>query len=265
MKLLNSFSGLALVLLLASTSLADLQVMVRDAVTVETITPTITTQLQTVDGDLIGEPVTTTGEPTTKPGKPAVLLLLASDRDLSDRNNVLVRIKCKTAAAVEIGPASYLISEAGKHSITVVVLAQNPLSWDEAELTVVVGEPEPEPEPDPPPKPEPDPIPDTPEDRFDNIGQRVAVWSQGIPGGQAVAALYRNHAGLLRADPSQTINSVSDSLMRSLSSVTAIERFTEVRKKVSADLTQRWSRDGLGRVDLADYYDAVATGLEASR
>ena len=240
-------------MLFCSPALADLSAKVSAVKTVQTITPEIVTQMVAEDGTPIGAPVKEVGEPVVHEGQPAALLTITSDRDLSDGSNVLVRVKCKTGKATTLEPGAYLFNEPGTHAVDIMVLGQNPLSLDEESVEVVIGTPV-------PPVP---PTPDVPADRFENIGQRVAIWTTGatFTGNARVAAIFKAHEAMLRADPSQTINSVSESLSRSLTALPEAAAYIDVRKAITADLAQRWSRDRLGRIDLADYYACVALGL----
>ena len=86
-----------------------------------------------------------------------------------------------------------------------------------------------------------------------------------MPARGSIAAVYRTHSRLLRADPSHTVGSVSTSLVAALSAIAEIDQYTEVRQRLNADLMPRWDAGSMGRVDLADYYDAIAAGLEGAR
>lgn len=244
--------------MLCSPAIAELSIEVSAAKSVQTITPETVTQVVAEDGTNIGEPIREVGEPIVKEGQPAALVSLTCDRDLSDASNVLVRLKCATAKATVVKPGLYLFDTPGTHVVEVMVLGQNPLSIDEETISVTIGKPV------PPVPPEP-PTPDVPEDRFENIGQRAAKWAAGLPSRQEAAKVFVSHAELLRSDPSHTINSVSKSLSSALSVAPWSASYVEFRKMITADLAQRWDRDRLGRVDLADYYSAVALGIGGAK
>lgn len=160
-------SLLALVLsTLASVALADLSVEVKRVYTVQTTTPTISTQMVLEDGTPIGQATTTTGEPTVGPKQEAAALVIRSDRDLNDTENVLLKIRCDTASFTKLAPNGFVTDSPGTHSVRVMVLGQNPLSWDEELVRVVVGKPI------PPPPPPPPPLPDNPAP-IDGPGFRV--------------------------------------------------------------------------------------------
>lgn len=245
-----------LLLLLSTPCFADLNVAVKQLITTETVTPTIVTQLTLEDGTTIGEPIVAYGEPTVKEGGYASLLLLVSDRDLTDPKTTYVRIKCKTAVVKKYSPDSYIVSTPGKHEVEIMVIGLDPLFIEEITTTVINGEPI-------PPEPIPLPVPPVPEDEFDNIGQRVAEWSAGIAGAKKAASVYRTTANLLSSDPTQTINSASAYLVDELKKLPEYNNFTQVRSNINADLTQRWDRGPMSRGTLADYYNAIAAGLEA--
>ena len=143
----------------SATALAELTVTVKDARTIITVTPEIITQIETVDGDRIGQAVREVGPPVVKPSAPSVVLLLQSDRDLAKS---LVKIRSSTAEAVKVDDATYVVSKPGTHTLQVNVISDGPLQWDDETVTVTVGEsptPEPAPDPDPTPDPAPDPHP----------------------------------------------------------------------------------------------------------
>lgn len=135
--------------LLCNLCYADLSVTVKTAVMVETITPHITTQMQTTDGYALGSPTETIGEIEVREGQAVALIFIESGRDLADTANVLVKVRSKTTEVKSIDTGVYAVDTPGTHLINIVVLAQNPLSWDEAEVTVEVGEVEPPPSPIP--------------------------------------------------------------------------------------------------------------------
>lgn len=121
-----------------------------------------------------------------------------------------------------------------------------------------VGEPEP---PEPPDPPDP-PAPDVPDDQFQNIGKRVALWATGFDEAGEVAEAYRDAASSLRTDPQSTVDSVSADLISSLKDDVDFDAYaSEIGTNINADLQERWP---MSKGVLADYYDAVAVGLEAA-
>ncbi len=148
--------GILTLLLCSQAALAELTVTVKPAQTVVTVTPEIVTQLETVDGEKIGEAVREVGPAVVRPATPAAVLSIKSDRDLSKS---LVKIKCTTADVQMIETGVYVVSKAGRHVLDVNVISESPLQWDDETVTVTVGDvPPPEPGPTPPPIP-PGPTP----------------------------------------------------------------------------------------------------------
>lgn len=135
-------------------SAQDISIDVRKASAVQTVTPQIVTQITLDDGTPIGGTVRSTGNIETKSGQPVGLFFVKSTRDLKDENNVLVKIKCETSSVLKIGTGVYAIGTPGTHSVTIIVLGQNPLSWEEESFEVPVGS-----GPTPPPGPTPDNVP----------------------------------------------------------------------------------------------------------
>lgn len=148
--------GILTLLLCSQAALAELTVTVKPAQTIVTVTPEIVTQLETVDGEKIGEAVREVGPAAVRPATPAAVLSIKSDRDLSKS---LVKIRSATAEAAKVSDSIYVVSKPGKHVLQVNVISDNPLQWDDQTVTVIVGNPEPEPLPPPDPEPTPDPHP----------------------------------------------------------------------------------------------------------
>ena len=247
--------ALLITLCLASTALAELRVEVKPLFSVQTIVPTITTQLQLSDGTPIGPPATVQGDEQVGAKSPAAAIVLSSDRDLNDTQNVLVRTRCNTATFSRLSPDTLFTDTPGKHLVLVMVLAQNPLGWDEQVVTVEVGPPA------PPPLPPPPPIPN---DRFDNIGQRVYVWAVSIPEAdrKTAGSIYAKYATYLLTTPSATIESASTMLVAELDRMSNAQIHKAYRDNVNVDAQQRnpWTMQ-----DAADYWRAIAIGLGYSQ
>lgn len=110
--------------------------------------------------------------------------------------------------------------------------------------------------------PKPPPVPP---DAFENIGQRVAEWSMGLPKRKVVAAGYRACADRLENDPSHTINSSIDLMMAERTKVLTAEELQQYKTlldPLNTDLKKRWP---LQRSVLADYFVCIALGLEAGQ
>ena len=118
-------------------------------------TTTVDRQLVLADGTLCGSPETIKDEHIVDKDGKVVGFKLNSDRDLSDENNTLVKISSETCEPAKVSTGIYTITKPGSHTIKAIVLAQNPLSWDEKVFTLTIGKPEPGPEPEPPTPPTP--------------------------------------------------------------------------------------------------------------
>lgn len=110
-------------------------------------TTTVDRQLVLADGTLCGSPETIKDERIVDKDGKVVGFKLNSDRDLSDENNTLVKISSETCEPAKVSTGIYTVTKVGSHTIKAIVLAQNPLSWDEKVFTIIIGQPEP---PNPP-------------------------------------------------------------------------------------------------------------------
>lgn len=155
--------------------------------------------------------------------------------------------------ARRVSEHEYLIESTGQ--ITVIVTAFDP-GLEKKIKTITLGEPPP---PPPPPTPPPPPVPD---DLFGNIGKRAFEWSAGLAQPKDVAQCYREVAKSLRETPSLTVNAASEAMVacRSNKLGPAIDAWKPFIDNVFKDLSSRWPLD---KGSLADFYDAVAVGLEA--
>lgn len=124
------------------------------------------------------------------------------------------------------------------------------------------GKPDPKPDDD---EDDDDDPPDVPPDKFDNIGRRVAQWASGLPRSGEAANVYRKCAKMLREDASVTMNVVSKTLTEGLKSSVDFGVYTSVWKNINADHTKRWNADRMTSTELAEYYDAIANGLDGAK
>lgn len=130
-------SLLALCLFLVPSLLfADLTVTTKQAQTKSAAVTQTTTQVETLDGDKIGDPVLTVSNPVEQPAAPAVVVFLKSDRDLEKS---LVKIKCRTAEAILIETGVFVVTTPGTHELDVNVISEQPLQWDDQLITITVG------------------------------------------------------------------------------------------------------------------------------
>jgi len=104
--------------------------------------------------------------------------------------------------------------------------------------------------------------PDVPSDAFDNVGQRVAGWAKGLDGTEKAAKCYRDAVKTLREEK-LTINSVNAKLLLDLADAVAYEEYRTVWDNINKDANTRWA--GITRFKLADYYDAIAAGLDGAK
>jgi hypothetical protein len=133
--------------------------------------------------------------------------------------------------------------------------------YTDEEIDFQIG-PAPAPEPDPDVPPPVPPTPDVPPDVYDNIGQRVAQWTKGLPANAAIGAIYLKHAKLLRGgDLNSTITEQGAKLKAELNATPGYTQYTTFATNLNADLSQRWAARPLGKGELADYWTFIALGL----
>ena len=139
--------------------------------------------------------------------------------------------------------------------------------WDKRinETSIVTAELESAP-PGPGPGPGPDPVPNptVPDDRFENIGKRVASWATGLPKRKEVAAVYRNAAKRLRTDLAATVNIVTSEIesQRTVILTGSADSYAKLIANLNDDVKKRWP---LTKRDLSDYCEAIAAGLESDQ
>lgn len=173
------------------------------------------------------------------------------------------RVKVKTLS-VKDGMHEFLVLGSGKINIDAFIV-----DWESQEidfqfftLNIVDEDVKPEPEPDKPDPDKPDePDPTIPDDDFDNLGQRVYIWSKGLEKRKEAAEIYKQSADMLKGDPTRTIDDVANYMVKSLKEKIDYEAYASLRANVNADLQQRWSIAPLPRGVLADYYMAIHNGL----
>jgi hypothetical protein len=176
----------------------------------------------------------------------------------------------QTVELEKISNTEWLLSQPGKYAVEATSFDPDK-GIDEKTIEVVLdGSPSPPapgptppgpgpgPEPTPPPGPTPGPVP---VDEFDNIGQRVASWSVGLPKKAQVSACYVRAATRLFEDPTATINSVSADLVNCRTSLLGNDAslYIALTDKLNADLKARWP---MSKGTLADYFVAISKGLQ---
>lgn len=179
-----------------------------------------------------------------------------------------VRVKARTSLfessnLEKIGEGVYLLVGPGKYALE--VLAFDPEKGIDERVVRVelesIGPDEPD-EPDVPDEPDnPTPVPP---DSFNNIGQRVDKAAANLPKRAEVAKIYRDGAKDLRENPSVTVNDVFESIFSKRVSLLGsdVEKWKPVTDLVSTDVRGRFP---MARLVIAEYFDAVAVGLEGAR
>jgi hypothetical protein len=174
-----------------------------------------------------------------------------------------VKIKARRSlfdfgTVTKIGENEWMLVGSGRYAVEITTFDPE-IGIDETVVEVVLGDPEPEPEP---PAPEPDvPTPGpVPPDAFDNIGQRVAKVTAGLPKRVEVAGVYRFNAKQLREEPLTTVNSAFDRVFAERAALLGsdFEKYKPFVELIGNDVKQRWP---MARGVVADYFDAVAVGL----
>lgn len=181
----------------------------------------------------------------------------------TEANNVIVKVSNKernTVPVARIDDSTYVVIGGGKLWIRCVCIDFQKNIYTDEEAVVELGNVVPEPLP-PNPGPGPTPAPDVPPDAWDNIGQRVAQWTQGLPSNKELGAVYLKHAKALKTDPSVTVNDVSALLTADLVKVPNYSQYGTFSANLNEDLKKRWNNSPMSRGVLADYWTAIALGL----
>lgn len=156
----------------------------------------------------------------------------------------------------KIGDSEWLLSGSGRYAVEVTAFDPE-LGIDEKVIDVELGE-----DPTPPgPGPGPDPGP-VPPDAFDNLGQRIAKASAGLPKRAEVAAVYRSFAKQLREEPLITVATAVEGAAKQRTSLLAGDapKWNAFAELLTEDLKKRWP---MAKGTLADYFDCIVVGLEA--
>lgn len=159
----------------------------------------------------------------------------------------------------KISNDEFLLVGSGKYAVEIATFDPEK-GIDEKTVSVELGE-EPQPVPGPDiPTPNPTPTPDVPDDKFGNIGKKVATWSAGLPKRLELANVYKEASKRLDEDPAATITQVGEDLLRKRIEVLGsdIEKYSSFTEKLSNDLKTIWP---LGRKDYSEYLLAISKGL----
>lgn len=181
----------------------------------------------------------------------------------SEANNVIVKVsnlERNTVPVAKIDDRTYVVVGSGKLWVRCVCIDFQKNIYTDEETVVELGNVNPEPLP-PAPNPNPNPSPTVPPDAWDNIGQRVATWTLGLPANKDIGQIYLKHANVLRTNPQVTINDESAALTADLSKISNYGMYTAFSTNINEDLKKRWSVSPMSKGVLADYWTAIALGL----
>jgi hypothetical protein len=176
---------------------------------------------------------------------------------VTEASNISVKFTNKEREPVpfiRINDKQYLLTTPGRVWIDAICVdfPKNILAIEQS--TVTIGEPD-------LPGPGPGPTPDIPEDKFDNLGRRVAQWTASLPSRSAIAKVYLENAKALRSNPNSTISEQSTQLAKDLRTIPDYTKYVDFVKNVNEDLTKRWP---ISKGVLADYWTVIAVGLGAT-
>jgi hypothetical protein len=143
----------------------------------------------------------------------------------------------------------------GEGSYNVYGLSRVNETWDR-KLPVLIGPPQPPPKPDDPIIP----VPVVPSDQFDNIGQRVAKLSAGLPKAKEVGAVYVKCANELKNNLSVDITKAMNTARAERIALLGPDatKYTDIMVVIDGDLNGRWSTMSKGL--LTEWLLCVALG-----
>ena len=181
----------------------------------------------------------------------------------TEATNIIVKATNKdrnTIPVAKVDDTTYVVIGSGKLWVRCVCIDFAKNIYQDDEAVIELGAPAPEPVP---PKPDvPTPTPDNvPSDAFDNIGQRVAQWTKGLPSNKEVGQVYQKYASLLKSSPAATVNDASSMLTGELVKVPQYQAYATFSSNVNEDLKRRWTNSPMSKGVLADYWLAIALGL----
>jgi hypothetical protein len=167
----------------------------------------------------------------------------------------------QTVELEKIGTDEWLLTQPGKYAIEATSFDPDK-GIDEKTIEVVLDgkvPTPPTPEPDPTPTP-PNPPSPVPVDEFDNLGQRVAIWSSGCPKKTELAACYTKAVKQLREVPSATVNTVVAELIACRTTLLGADlpKYKTMVDNINIDLQ---ARGAMGKAVYADYFEAISKGL----
>lgn len=192
--------------------------------------------------------------------KPVALLFAKSETKNPDLRVDATDVQRSPVALEKVDNNVYLLEAPGRTWVEVKEYIEIEIGGVKRKLladskTVVV-------ELGPPPPPPVPPAPPVPPDEFNNLGQRVAQWTVGLPKRKELAAVYKAGAEKLKNDLKATINQVTGEVVAQRSSVLGAEysQYSKFISQLQADFDPRKPMD---KSVLRSYYIAIALGLEA--
>lgn len=111
----------------------------------------------------------------------------------------------------------------------------------------------------PEPEPQPEPIPD---DRFNNIGKRVADWTKGLPKAPDVATIYEKYSKLALSNQFYSVKDMQNALIAEREALLGNDRaaWSDFVARLTTDYTAQRALS-MDRTDLSEYWAAIAKGL----
>lgn len=188
-----------------------------------------------------------------------VVTVEASDRDRAAVDMELVNeIPSDDGQTVQ---RLYLVVATGRVWVQVISLDISVPKIDSKTFVVDLGDKPDDPdEPDEPDVPTPGPDVTVPEDRFDNIGRKVASAAKGLELRKEVAAVYRRYADELVDSANATDVSTRMVNERTQTLGAKAASWAQLLRAIIADFNPRVP--DMQRADVVDYWRAVANGLD---
>jgi len=146
---------------------------------------------------------------------------------------------------------TFIVSKAGKIWIKVIGIDFESKKFLNEEITYTL-------QPLVPPEPPAPPAPTVPTDVFDNIGQRTALWTVGLPRNLEIGKIYQDAAYNLRFNPNSTITEESNKTLLALRAVPDYDKYATFATNLNTDIAKRWP---LSKGVLSDYWKCVGLGL----
>lgn len=164
--------------------------------------------------------------------------------------------------AKKVTDREWLLLGSGQIFVYATMATKEPFAITTQRYNVCVPSLRPDPpNPDKPVDPDkPVPTPTVPEDRFDNLGQRIAALAASLPLKKEVAANYRQFAEQLRgsievAEMSRAMVDKRDAILKDVRS-----EWSQVLTVILNDFTAR--RPDMVRADVVEHWLAIANGLD---